>query len=116
MNSTLGNSRRTIHGDPRVNITERKQRNQDWLAKKASERSEKEIGDLTGMSPRAVGNLRQRRNKISFDNFVDWCINDPTFVADFAEYVGFIKPGSAEFAAAMTRAVSEYNKLTGGGE
>lgn len=102
MGNSLGKTDRTFHGDPRVNITDRKQRNQDWLAKKASERSEKEIGEVTGMSPRAVGNLRQRRNKISFDNFVDWCLNDPKFAAEFAEYIGLLRQGEAEVAAAVT--------------
>jgi hypothetical protein len=111
MSSALGKSARILHVPNDANITERKLRNQEFLASQASKRSEKEVSEVTGLTPRAVGNLRQRRNKISFDNFVDWCLNDPHFIAEFCEYVGFIKPGSAAFAAAMAKAVSEYNKL-----
>lgn len=111
MEHSLGKTPRRVHADSDVNIAERKKKNQDWLARQASKRSEVEVADATGMSPRAVGNLRQRRNKINFDNFVDWCLNDPHFAAEFAEYVGVIKPGSAEFAATMAKAVNAYQRM-----
>lgn len=113
MRNALGNSARILHVPNDANIAERKLRNQEFLAREASKRSEKEVHNATGMSTRAVGNLRQRRNKISFDNFVDWCLNDKDFMAEFAEYVGFIKPGSAAFAAAMTKAVNAYQQIGG---
>lgn len=113
MEHSLGKNARRVHVGLDVNISDRKKKNQDWLAEQASKRTEQEVADCTAMSPRAVGNLRQKRNKISFDNFVEWCLNDPHFAADFAEYVGVIKPGSAEFAATMTKAINAYQRMGG---
>lgn len=115
MRNTLGSTPRTFHGDPRPNTSIRDGKNShgDWLASQASQRSEKEVSDHTGMSPKAVGNLRQRRNKISFDNLVEWCRNDPAFAAAFAEYIGLIRPGEAEFAGALTLAFNAYQRRKG---
>lgn len=110
MRNTLGNGPRTFSGDPRPNISDGKRHNGDWLAEQAAKRSEKEIADRTGLTTKAVGNIRQRRNKINFDNFVEWCRNDHHFAAEFAEYVGLIRPGEAEFAGAITHAFNAYQR------
>lgn len=116
MRDTLGKRQRTFHGDPRPNISAGKRDNSDWLAEQAAKKSEKEIADKTGLTPKAVGNIRQRRNKINFDNFVEWCRNDHHFAAAFAEYVGLIRPGEAEFAGAITHAFNAFQRMKGDAE
>jgi hypothetical protein len=112
MQSSLGKIPRTYRGEPRPNTSIRDGRKShgDWLAQQASARSEQEVSDATGMTPKAVGNLRQKRNKISFDNLVEWCRNDPQFAAAFAEYVGLLRPGEGEFAGALTQAFNAYQR------
>jgi hypothetical protein len=110
MQNSLGNAPRSFRGDPRPNISIGKRENSDWLADQAARRSEKDIADKTGLTPKAVGNLRQRKNKISFDCLVEWCRNDPDFAAAFAEHVGLIRPGEAEFAGALTRAFNAFQR------
>lgn len=112
---SLGNRARNDRGEhrPNTSIANGKRLHGDWLADELCKRSEKEVANDTGMTPKAVGNLRQRRNKISFDNFVELCIADPQFAAAFAEYVGLIRPGEAEFAGALTQAFNAYQRKQG---
>lgn len=110
---SLGTKPRSFHGDPRPKISEGRNSHGDWLSAQLTQRTEKEVASKTGMTPKAVGNLRQRRNKISFDNFVELCIADPAFAAAFAEYVGLLRPGEAEFAGALTHAFHAYQRRQG---
>lgn len=113
MHNALGKKPRTFNGDPRPNtsIANGKRSHGDWLVEQLVQRSEKEVADQTGMTPKAVGNIRQRRNKISYDNFVELCCADADFAASFAEYVGLIRPGEAEFAGAITKAFNAYQRV-----
>lgn len=100
----------TARRSPNSSIRDAKQENQDWLAARIAREPVCEIVDKTGMTERAVHNIRQRKSKISFDNLVEYCRNDPEFAADFAAYVGLIKPGEAEFAGALTAAFNAYKR------
>lgn len=105
-----GYSDRSIEGHRRKNTSIRdvKIENQDWLAAKIASRSVAEVVADTGMTEKAVQNIRQRKAKISFDNLVELCRNDPSFAAAFAAHVGLIRPGEAEFAGALTQAFNAY--------
>lgn len=105
-----GNSGRRVRSDSRhsSSLRDAKQDNQDWLASQIASRSVAEVVSNTGMSERAVHNIRGRKSKISFDGLVDLCRNDPNFAAAFAAYVGLIKPGEAEMAEAVTRLVNAH--------
>lgn len=109
---TNGLTDRTVSGHRRKNTPRRdgKDENQDWLAGQIAQRTDKDVVESTAMSPKAVQNIRQRRSKISFDNLVDLCRNDPAFAAAFAEHVGLIRPGEAEFAGALTTAFNAYQR------
>jgi hypothetical protein len=87
-----------------------KTENQDWLAAQLSGRSVQDVTDCTGMSDKAVQNIRRRKSKISFDNLVDLCRTDPEFAAAFAEYVGLILPGEAEFAGKLTETFNAWQR------
>jgi hypothetical protein len=60
------------------------------------------------MTEKAVQNIRRRKSKISFDNLVDLCRDDPAFAAAFADHIGLLRPGEAEFAGALTQAFNAY--------
>jgi hypothetical protein len=115
MLDALTKTARTFHGDPRANTSRHhvKEQNQDWLAE--AMRHCRDVSTKTGLSKRAVENLRLKRNKISFDNLVELCRADKDFAAAFAEYVGLILPGEAEFTGAMNQAFSAYMRRHGGG-
>jgi len=102
------NRRVSARRSPNSSIRDAKQENQDWLAARVAREPVAEIVDKTGMTERAVHNIRQRKSKISFDNLVEYCRNDPQFAADFAEYVGLIRPGEAEMTEAVTRLVNAH--------
>ena len=106
---------RSVSGHRRQNTSIRdvKQENQDWLAAQFAQRQVSEIVDDTGMTDKAVQNIRQRRAKISFDNLVELCRNDPNFAAAFAEHIGLLRPGEAEFAGALTNAFNAFKRSRG---
>lgn len=97
-------------GRKETSLRDAKLENQDWLAAQIARRSVGDVVDSTGMTDKAVQNIRQRKAKISFDNLVELCRNDPEFAAAFAAHVGLIRPGEAEFAGALTRAFNAYQR------
>lgn len=113
--SANGLNDRSISGHRRQNTSIRdvKSENQDWLAAQVARRSVQDVVDATGMTDKGVQNIRQRKAKISFDNLVELCRNDPGFAAAFAEHVGLILPGEAEFAGALTNAFNAFQRRQG---
>ncbi len=97
------NRKNTSHRDGKVE-------NGDWLAAEISRRPISQVVASTGMTDKAVQNIRRRKSKISFDHLVDLCRDDPAFAAAFAEHIGLIRPGEAEFAGALTQAFNAYQK------
>jgi len=95
------NRKKTSHRDGKVE-------NGDWLAAQISQRSVAEVVAATGMTDKAVQNIRRRKSKISFDNLVDLCRNDPDFGAAFVEHIGLLRPGEPEIAGALTQAFNAY--------
>lgn len=101
---------RTVSGHRRKQTPRRdgKDENRDWLAGQFAQRTDKDVIASTAMTGKAVQNIRQRRSKISFDNLVDLCRNDPDFAAAFGEHIGLLRPGEAEIAGALTQAFNAY--------
>lgn len=109
LDDSLTKVARTFRGEPRANISHR-----DWLKEQqVFQDSPKVVAEKTGMTPRAVENIRLGRNAISFDNLVELCRADPDFAAAFCEYIGVLKPGEAEFAGALTKAFNAYQRRKG---
>lgn len=109
---TNGSNGRRVVGQNRQNnsIRDAKNDNQDWLAAQLSQRSVAAVVNSTGMNEKSVQNIRRKKSKISFDNLVDLCRDDPDFAAAFAEHIGLILPGDAEFTGAFTKAVAAYQR------
>jgi hypothetical protein len=112
---TNGSNSRTFIPENRKNTSHRdgKIENGDWLSAQVSQRSVAEVVASTGMTDKAVQNIRRRKSKISFDNLVDLCRDDPAFAAAFAEHIGLILPGQAEFTGALTNAFNAYGRMQG---
>jgi hypothetical protein len=104
MSSSLGKPPGTLRGRNAHNG----RRHGDWLADQLARMSEKEAAAKARMTPKAVGNVRQRRNAMNFDHFTELCIADLDFAAAFAEYVGLVREGEAEFTGALSRAFNAY--------
>jgi hypothetical protein len=110
---------RSILGHRRsIPRSDAKNDNQDWLASEIAKKSVDERVRSTGMTDKAVQNIRQRRSKISFDNLVDLCRDDPEFAAAFAAHIGLILPGEAEYIGALNKTMVAYQRMkaTRGGE
>ena len=80
----------------------------DWLRAQLREMSAKEIADMAGCGVRAAENVKQGRNNFMSAHFATLCANNPKIASAWAEYVGLILPGQAEFAGAFTQAVNAY--------
>jgi len=114
MRSNGSNGRSVVRQNRQNNsVRDAKNENQDWLAAQLSRRSVQEVVDSTGMNEKSVQNIRRKKSKISFDNLVDLCRDDPQFAAAFAAYIGLIRPGEAEFAGALTQAFNAYQRKQG---
>jgi hypothetical protein len=104
MVSSLGKTDRTFRGDFRnISVRPAERENQDWLKEQARRYSAKEGAELAGTSERAFENFRQGRNKISFDNMVNWARNDPEFLAAFVQHCGGQLNYPPEIVAAITK-------------
>jgi hypothetical protein len=84
-----------------------------FLRSQARRIAAKEGAERTGMSPKGFQKLQQGENTISFDKLIEWCRNDPMFAAAFAEHVGLVLPGEAEFSGALTQAFNAYQRKQG---
>jgi len=102
---------RSVSGHRRKNTSADAKNNRgDWLSAKISEYSVQEIVDATGMTEKAVQNIRRRKSKMSYDNFCELCEHRPEFAAAWAEHVGLLRPGEAEFAGAITHAFNAWQR------
>lgn len=113
MSNSLSNTDRRLRGDSRhtSSLSKAKRGNQDWIQDQARKLSAKEGAELTGLSERAFENIRLGRNKINFDGLTEWMMNDPMFAASYAEHVGLILPGQAEYAGALTKAFNAFERM-----
>jgi hypothetical protein len=75
----------------------------DWLADQLRNKPAKEIADDAGCGVRTAENAKQGRHTLSAKHLANLQMNDPVFAAAWAEYVGLLRPGEAETAAAYTR-------------
>jgi hypothetical protein len=82
----------------------------DWLADALRNKPAKEISDDAGCGVRTAENAKQGRHMLSPKHLANLQINDPIFAAAWAEYVGIIRPGEAEFAGAITQAFNAYQR------
>ena len=80
----------------------------DWLADALRNKPAKEIADDAGCGIRTAENAKQGRNSLSSKHMANLQMNDPVFAAAYAEFVGIIRPGQAEFAGALTQAFNAY--------
>lgn len=78
----------------------------DW----ARTKSAKEGADITGMTPNGFKKVQAGECAISYEKLTFAMKRDPDLAAAFAEYVGLINPGEAEFAGAFTKAVNAYQR------
>lgn len=93
-----------------------KENNVIFIRAQARRYSAKEGATLTGMTPKGFQKLQQGENSISFDKLTEWCQNDPMFAAAYAEHVGLIKPGHAEFVGRLGQAALASQRLQMGGD
>lgn len=113
LDSSLTKITRTFRGEPRAKTSSHR----DWLKAQVEQEPPKVLAEkLPRLSPRAIENVRLGRNSFSFENFTDLCIADPDFGAKFAEYIGVLKPGEAEVAGALTKALNAYQRMKGQSE
>lgn len=80
----------------------------DWFKDRLRNMSAKEIAEEAGCGVRAAENVKQGRNNFTSAHLATLLLNRPDIAAEWAEYIGLILPGQAEFAGAFTQAVNAY--------
>ena len=75
----------------------------DFVQAQALRRPVKTVQRDTGLSKKQVENIRQGLSGVSGKTLTNWCINNVEFAADYAEFIGLILPGEAEYTGAVTR-------------
>lgn len=88
----------------------------DWLATWANRYSEKELAEITGLGIKGAQNLRAGKSGGKGNTIATWCQNDPVFGAAYAERVGIIPEGHAEFHARVTQAILASQRMHMGGD
>jgi hypothetical protein len=71
------------------------------------------LARITGLSIQQVKNLRLGLSGVSGKTLTNWIRNCPEFAGAYAEYVGLVRPGEAEFAGALTQAFQAYQRRSG---
>lgn len=106
--SANGNTDRSIIGRRRNKscMADEKNENQDWLAAQIARLPIAEVVAITGMTETAIGNVRRGKAKLNFDNSTAIFRAHPELGFAYMEYLGLIRPGEAEAAAAYTRFVN----------
>lgn len=107
-----GNNGRTVDGENtansgRVSTAELV----DFVKEQASRRSIKEVSRLTGLSEKAVANLRTGASGASAQTISTWCRQDPVFRAEYFRWCGGILEGTPEMYIALSRAINETVRL-----
>lgn len=75
----------------------------DWLADVLRNKAAKDMADDAGCGIRTAENAKQGRHGLSAKHLANLQMNDPDVAAAWMKYVGLIRAGEAEAAAAYTR-------------
>src|SRR6185312_1597285 len=97
---------RSVLGRRRKNssaLADTKNDNSDWLAAQISKLHVAEVVACTGMTEKAVQNIRRGKSKLNFDNQTELFRAHPELGAAYMVHIGLLLPGEAETAAAYTR-------------
>lgn len=77
----------------------------DFMSAQARKLRTKEVQRLTGLSIKAIENMRLGLSSASAQTITTWCRNDPSFRAAYFCYCGGMLEGDPEMVAALTRAI-----------
>lgn len=104
-----GKTDRRLSSDPRQ-TNPRVSTNEftDWLAEQARRYSEKQLANVTGLSLKAVQNLRLGRSGGTGTTIATWCRNDARFRAEYFFYCGGHLETDPEGVAALHMAINSY--------
>lgn len=75
----------------------------DWLADSLRQYSTKEVALLAECSERTAENAKLGRSAFNAASLTALFRNSPELGAAYGEYIGLLRPGEAEMAAAWTR-------------
>jgi len=115
---TNGNTGRRVSGGRRLTSSRHVSTKDftDWVSDQAQRYSEKELADLIGSSVKAAQNIRLGKSGCIGTTLANWCRNDQMFAAAYAEYVGLIHPGQADFVGRVSQAVLASQRAHMGGD
>ena len=85
----------------------------DWLAAQLRNLSTKEVALLSETTERAAENAKLGKCAFNMASLTAMCRNSPDFAAAYAEYIGLVLPGDAEFAGALTNLVNAHVRRKG---
>jgi hypothetical protein len=88
----------------------------DFVQVQTRKRRAKEVQRLTGLSIKAIENMRMGLSGASAQTITTWCRNDPDFRAAYFAYCGGMLEGDPEMLAGLTRAVQSFMRQKQGAE
>src|ERR1035437_3152529 len=80
----------------------------DFIKAQVRRRRAKEVQRLTGLSIKAIENMRMGLSGASSQTITTWCRNDPEFRAAYFAECGGLLEGDPEMLSGLTRAVNAY--------
>lgn len=106
---------RTVCGET-DNVTPRESTAElvDFVQAQANSRRAKEVARLTGLSVKAVENMRGGHSGASAQTITTWCRNDAAFRAAYFQHCGGLLEGDPELLRGLTLAVQAVLASTGG--
>ncbi len=106
MGNGRGSYARRLRGDSRSNLRHvpNGEECRDWLKENLAPLPASEISQTSGLTKRAVENIKSGENGMRMEHLVAFCRNDPQFRAAFIEFVG----GEVALPAEITMAINAY--------
>ncbi len=114
MGKESGLKRRSVHGREAPN-TSRVSTDElvDFMKTQTLARTVKEVTRLTGLSEKAVANIRSGLAGASAQTISTWCRNDPQFRAEYFYWCGGYVESDPEFIAGITMALNSLQRRKG---
>ncbi len=108
MGLSQGKRSLTLHGheSPKTSVTT--DNLVDFCRAYAVRKSVKQVQAATGLSKKQVENIRQGLSGVSGTTLTRWIMGDLEFMAEYAEWVGIVRPGDGDKAKALAMLVNSY--------
>jgi hypothetical protein len=109
MENSRGKNGPSVHGEIENNTSRASTAELvDFLQAQVRKRRAKEVAQLTGLSIKAIENMRMGLSGASSQTITTWCRTDPAFRAAYFAFCGGMLEGDPEMLNGLTMAVQSF--------